>query len=141
MSQENVETVRCLFEAASDGDVGTLFQAADPDCRVYPRPEEPDAAREYRGLDGLMEYLTNWYGQWDEYESEPLEIIDAGEQVLVISRERGRVGRTGIEVVEDFWHSFVLRGGKFLEWHMYDGRAEALEAVGLSEQDIHGHTD
>jgi ketosteroid isomerase-like protein len=140
MSQENVEPVRRLFEAASDGDVGSLFQAADPDCLVYPRLDEPDAAREYRGLDGLMEYLTNWYGQWDEYESEPLEIIDAGEHVLVIARERGRVKRTGLEVVEDFWHSFVLRGGKFLEWHMYGSREEALEALGLSEQDVAGDT-
>jgi ketosteroid isomerase-like protein len=133
MSQENVEIVRRLFKAASDGEVSAWFQAADPDCRIYPRSEEPDAASEYRGLDGLMDYLTNWYGQWDDYESEPIEMIDAGEHVLVVTRERGRVERTGLEVVEDFWHSFVLRGGKVTEWHMYDSRAEAHEAVGLSE--------
>ena len=133
MSQENVEIVRRAFEAASDGDVGVWFQAADPDIRVYPRPEEPDAADEYRGLDGLMEYLTNWYSQWDVYEAEPLEMIDAGEHVLVVARERGRVERTGLEVVEDFSHSFVVRDGKVVEWHMYDSHAEALEAVGLSD--------
>lgn len=133
MSQENVQTLRRLFEAASDGDVGVWFQGADPDIRVYPRPDEPDAADEYRGLDGLMEYLMNWYSQWDVYESEPLEMIDAGEHVLVIARERGRVERTGMEVVEDFTHSFVLRDGKVTEWRMYDSHAEALEAVGLSE--------
>jgi ketosteroid isomerase-like protein len=133
MSQENVQTLRRLFEAASDGDVGVWFQGADPDIRVYPRPDEPDAADEYRGLDGLMEYLMNWYGQWDVYESEPLEMIDAGEHVLVVARERGRVERTGMEIVEDFTHSFVLRDGKVTEWRMYDSHAEALEAVGLSE--------
>jgi ketosteroid isomerase-like protein len=133
MSQENVQTLRRLFEAASDGDVGVWFQAADPDIRVYPRPDEPDAADEYRGLDGLMDYLMNWYSQWDVYESEPLEMIDAGKHVLVIARERGRVERTGMEVVEDFTHSFVLRDGKVTEWRMYDSHAEALEAVGLSE--------
>ena len=131
MSQENVEIVRRVYEAVSDGDVGAWFQAADPDIRVYPRSDEPDAADEYRGLDGVMEYLMNWYGQWDVYESEPLEIIDAGEHVLVDTRERGRVERTGVEVEEDFWHSFVVRGGKVKEWHMYDSRAEALKAVGL----------
>lgn len=79
-----------------------------------------------------MDYLLNWYGQWDAYESEPLEMIDAGAHVLVVARERGRVERTGMEVVEDFCHSFVLRDGKVLEWHMYDSRADALKAVGLS---------
>jgi ketosteroid isomerase-like protein len=125
--------MRRLFEESSSGELSVWFQSADPDCRVYPRPEEPDAAREYRGLDGLMEYLMNWFGQWDSYESDPLEIIDAGEHVLVIARERGRMERTGLEVVEDFCHSFVLRDGKILEWHMYDSRAAALRAVGLAE--------
>ena len=126
-----MEIVRRAWEASSDGDVGVWFQAADPDIRVYPRPEEPDAADEYRGLDGLMDYLLNWYGQWDVYESEPLEMIDAGEHVLVIARERGRVERTGMEVVENFTHSFVLRDGKITEWHMYDSHADALKALGL----------
>jgi ketosteroid isomerase-like protein len=133
MSQQNVEIVRRAWEASSDGDVGVWFQAADPDIRVYPRPEEPDAADEYRGLDGLMDYLVNWYGQWDVYESEPLEMIDAGEHVLVIARERGRVERTGMEVIEDFTHSFVVRDGKIAEWHMYDSHADALKALGLEE--------
>jgi uncharacterized protein len=133
MSQENVETMRRLYDAYSKGDISVWLQGVDPDIRVYPRSEEPDAADEYRGLDGLMEYLANWLGQWDVYESEPLEMIDAGEHVLVIARERGRVERTALEVVEDFTHSFVLRDGKVVEWHMYDSHAKALEAVGLSE--------
>ena|SRR5688572_10535709 len=137
MSQENVEIVRRAWEASSDGDVSAWFQAADPNIRLYPRPEEPDAADEYRGLDGLMEYLTNWYSQWDEYDVEPIEFIDAGKHVLVVARERGRMARTGVEVEGVFSYSFVLRDGKAVEWHMYDSHAEALEAVGLSEQDAH----
>jgi hypothetical protein len=56
MSQENVEIVRGALEASSRGDAGILFRLADPDCRVYPRPAEPDAAAEYSGVgwpDGL----------------------------------------------------------------------------------------
>jgi ketosteroid isomerase-like protein len=140
MSQENLEIVRAAFEAVSDGDAGVFFQMASPDIRVYPRPEEPDAADEYRGLEGLMDYLVNWYGQWDDYDVEPLNLIDAGEQILVITRERGRVRSTGMDLVEDFHHSFVIRDGKAVEWRMYDSRAEALDAVGLSEQDVHSDT-
>src|SRR4051812_40285098 len=100
--------MRRLFDSVADGDMSAWFQAADADIRVYPRPDEPDAANEYRGLEGLMDYLVNWFSQWDVYEFEPREMIDAGEQVLVVARERGRVESTGMEVVEDFWHSFVL---------------------------------
>lgn len=133
MSEENVQTLRRLFDALSEGDVSAWFQGADADIRVHPRSAEPDAADEYRGLDGLMDYLVNWFSQWDSYESEPLEIIDAGEHVLVVARERGRMERTGMEVVEEFWHSFVLRDGKVTEWNMYDSHEDALEAVGLSQ--------
>jgi ketosteroid isomerase-like protein len=125
--------VRGALEASSQGDVGVFFRLADPDCRVYPRPAEPGVAAEYQGLDGLMDYLTNWYSQWDEYEFEPVEIVDAGEYVLVVLRERGRMERTGVEVEHEFSHSFVLRDGQLVEWRAYDGYAEALEAVGLSE--------
>jgi ketosteroid isomerase-like protein len=67
------------------------------------------------------------------YEFEPVGFTDAGEHVVVELRERGRVERTGVEVEEVFSHSFVLLGGKVVEWHMYDSHAEALAAVGLSE--------
>jgi ketosteroid isomerase-like protein len=115
MSQENVEVVRRAFEALAEGDLGILFRLADPDVCVRPRPAEPDAAEEYRGLDGLMEYAINWYSQWDEYESEPIEILDAGDQVVVRARERGFVERTGVEVREDFSHTFRFRDGKVVE--------------------------
>ena len=130
MSQENVEIVRRAFEAASEGDVGVWFQAADPEIRVYPPADEPDAADEYRGLDGLMDYLTNGTASGTSMRWSPVEFADAGKHVLVQVRECGRVERTGVEVEEVFSHSFVLRDGKTVEWHMYDSHAEALEAVG-----------
>jgi hypothetical protein len=52
--------------------------------------------------------------------------------VLVVLRERGRTERTGLEVVEEQSHSFVMCNGKVAEWHMYDSHAEARAAVGLS---------
>ena len=69
----------------AEGDIGALFQFADPEIRVHHRPSEPDAAAEYRGLEGLMDYAVNWYSQWDEYTAQPIEIIDVGEQALVRS--------------------------------------------------------
>jgi ketosteroid isomerase-like protein len=102
----------------------------DPEVRVLPRPAEPDARSEYRGLDELMEYLVNWYGQWEEYDVEPVSIEDVGEYVLAVVRERGRLKGSGLEVQENFSHSFVLRDGKVVEWRMFDSHAEALKALG-----------
>jgi ketosteroid isomerase-like protein len=132
VSSEDVEILRRALDAGSEGDLAAWFQVAHPDIRVYPRPGEPDADKEYRGLDGLMDYAVNWYSQWDEYDFEAVDITDAGEHVLVVLRERGRIQRTGMEVVEELSHSFVMRDGKVAEWHMYDSHEEARAAVGLS---------
>ncbi len=120
-----------MFDASADGDLGVWFRAADPDIRVLPRPAEPDARDEYRGLDELMEYLVNWYAQWEEYEVEAVSLEDVGDHVLAVVRERGRLEGSGLEVEEDFSHSFVLREGKVAEWRMYDSHAEARTALGL----------
>jgi ketosteroid isomerase-like protein len=123
--------VRRAIDESAEGDVGAWFRVTAEDVRVYPRPAEPDAAEVYNGLDGLMEYLTNWYSQWDEYEAELVGLEPAGERVLAVFRERGRVERTGLEVEEEFTHSFLVRDGKIAEWHMYDSNADARAALGL----------
>jgi len=105
----------------------------DPAVRVYPRSEEPGVRAVYDGWDGVMEYMVNWYSQWEDYEVEPLEFLDAGDQVLVVMQERGRMDREGLNVTQEFSHSFKLREGLVVEWRMYDPHEQALEAVGLSE--------
>ena len=131
MERADVEILRQAFAESAEGDVSALFRVAAEDIRVYPRPDEPAVAEQYDGLDGLMEYLTHWYSQWDEYEFELVELEPAGERVLAVLRERGRVERTGIEVVENLTHSFVVRDAKVVEWRMYDSHAEGRAAVGL----------
>jgi hypothetical protein len=49
-----------------------------------------------------MEYMLNWYSQWDDCEAEAVKFLDGGKAVLVVTRERGRMARTGIEVEEEF---------------------------------------
>jgi ketosteroid isomerase-like protein len=66
-------------------------------------------------------------------EIEPLALLDAGDEVLVVLRERGRMGRDGIEVVEEFSHSLKLRDGRMVEWRRYNAHEEGLEALGLRE--------
>ncbi len=131
MSRENMELVRRSWEAFNRQDLDAWFADIDPDVCVYPRPDEPGVKQVYRGHDGLMAYLANWLSQWDRYEAEPLELIDAADRVLVVARERGRLEQQGIEVEQHFDHSFTISAGKIIEWRMYDSHAEALEDLGL----------
>ena len=132
MSQENVEIVRRGMEAFNENDFEGWFAITSTEIKLYPRPDEPGVLPVYEGWDGVMEYMVNWYSQWDDYEGEPVEFLDAGDQVLVVLRERGRM-QQGLEIEQEFSHSFTLRNGQLVEWRMYDSHEQALAAVGLSE--------
>ena len=133
MSQENVEIVRRGMEAFNQNDFEGWFAIASTEIKLYPRPEEPGVLTVYEGWDGVMEYLVNWYSQWEDYEGEPVEFLDAGDQVLVVMRERGRLERADSRSNRSSATRSKLREGSVVEWRMYDSHEQALEAVGLSE--------
>jgi ketosteroid isomerase-like protein len=133
VSQENVEVLRVAFAEMADGDAMAVLRVSDENVRLYPRPEEPGVRPVYEGWEGCMEYFSNWYGQWDAYEISPVEFLDAGDHVVVVLHERGRLERSEIEIKQDFSHSFKLRDRRIIEWRMYDNHDQALDAVGLRE--------
>ena len=75
---------------------------------------------------------------WESFEDNVQELIDAGEQVIVRGDERGRGRTSGVEVE---WAGnagvWTIRDGKIIRVAWFASREEALEAVGLSEQDAH----
>jgi ketosteroid isomerase-like protein len=132
MSREDVDALRATFDAVADGDTMAVLRMMAPEVRVHPRPEEPGVLDVYEGWQGAMDYVANWFGQWEEYEAVPARYIDAGDAVLIVFHERGRMERDSVQVEQDFSHSFRLVDGRIVEWRMYDTHAQALEALGLS---------
>jgi ketosteroid isomerase-like protein len=77
---------------------------------------------------------------FDEFQAIPDQFIEVGsDRVLVLARHGG-IGRgSGARVDAPVGHVVTLRNAKVIEWRAYLDRADALEAVGLSEQDAHAH--
>jgi ketosteroid isomerase-like protein len=146
MSQENVELVLGLYEAvdyvplvrddnrwAGQAEALAPFVHADFECFMYAFGSE----KRYAGLDGLRAFLLDWTAPWATYRMEIEKAIDLGERVLLLNRDRGlREGSTQ-EVAGRIAALFTVRDGKVARLDAYTTRAEALEAVGLSEQDAH----
>ena len=102
MSQENVEIVRSTFEpfdgvnlAAIDWSAEVIREALgrayspDIELTTLAIPLGLDVSDSYRGLDGVVEYLRTWLEPFSEYHVENLDYVDAGECVLVPSRQWG----------------------------------------------------
>ena len=136
MSQENVELVRCRFDAFNRGDLAAMIELTDPAAVWWDRADDPYAGAPHRGRDACMRHLQELL-QDAELQAEPQEFIDAGDRVVVGVRLVGHGRSSGVPFEEFEFHVFTLRMGKVTETHEYRDRAEALEAVGLSEQDAH----
>jgi ketosteroid isomerase-like protein len=131
MSQENVEIVRRAFayEVYGEGDRAEAEALFDPHILIVPAEEGPSY-----GIDAIRDNFEHWKGAWDELEVEVEDVIDAGEdRVLLTAHHRARGRGSGIEVDTRLYSIYTLRGGKVLRTDEYADRAEALRAAGLSE--------
>jgi ketosteroid isomerase-like protein len=128
LSRENVEVVRRCLDDYARGDFGAALQALSPDIEWKPLIPEI-----FRGREGVERFVRRWLGTWDECSSEIDSIIDAGEQVVVLARERGRGRGSGVTVNEPVGQLRTVRDQLVVRVEMYESHAQALEAAGLSE--------
>jgi ketosteroid isomerase-like protein len=130
MSQENVEAVREGFGRFELGDFSGFAELPD-DVEVVTAREMPDAGT-YRG-EAAREWLKAWVDSFDSLTLEPVEILDAGDRVMVEFVQRGtpRGGSTPVELRT--WSVTTRREGAFTRFELFTRRAEALEAAGLRE--------
>jgi hypothetical protein len=85
-----------------------------------------------RGIEGVIRWLEAWHEPFSSIRYEPIELLDAGDR-LVITIEQVATGRaSGVSVRERFSSAVRLERGlvveQFVTWH----REDALEAAGFA---------
>ena len=134
MSQENVELVRLGFEAVLRGDLGLGEEFTLPDAVMVQPPEVPDA-KTYEGAGAIREAMEDWPTQWEDFQMELLDIIDAGDDVVVaVTRHRGRGRESGIEMDFEVFYVYRLSDGRLARLDMFFSREQALEAAGVGSE-------
>jgi ketosteroid isomerase-like protein len=131
MSQENVEIVRRCCEAFDRGDYEAALEALAPDVE-YDLTHFPDGGV-YRGREGVREAFRIWMGTWEEYRQERDELVDAGDEVIVPTREYGRGKGSGVALERGTFGVWTMHDRRAVRIRFYPTMAEALQAVGLSE--------
>jgi ketosteroid isomerase-like protein len=142
MSQENVETVRLMYEAAPElervlDDRGDLsghpwLSLWHPECVLEEMADVPDATA-YRGRDGVADYFERaFHDVWDEWRFAPIAIIGRGDAVFAEVDNRGR-SKSGVEVTLHLFQVFHFREGLIVHATAYLDRQQALTAAALAE--------
>jgi ketosteroid isomerase-like protein len=97
MSQENVEIIRGGFERwteggrTSDAIPGELYaEDVEWDLSAYPLVDFPNRGI---GRDALLSNIAEYFAGWRDYHGDVRELIDAGDDVIVVLHEAARIGR------------------------------------------------
>jgi hypothetical protein len=70
---------------------------------------------------------------WKDQHTEPQEFIPAGEDQVVVPIQIVSIGRDDVETVAHAVLVMTVREGKIAHLKGYQSKAEALEAVGVSQ--------
>ena len=134
MSQENVEIVRDAAAAFNRGDPDAWIEYMADDIDYRAAEGALDDAGPMHGKDAVRAHLQDWLDMFDDFKSEPLELIDAGEdQVIAVVRISGRAKLSGVEADLTYAALYTIRDGKVVRWRAYPDQDSALEAAGLRE--------
>lgn len=92
----------------------------------------------YRGPEQVNEVLKSFREAWENWQWEPQEMFDLDrDQVLVVNRVRMRGRASQVDVQAMGAQVWTIRNGKLESVKLCQSKADALEAVGLSEHDVH----
>ncbi len=132
MSKENVEVVQRQVDAWNRCDLGVWLATFRSDAEIdWSRARGP-----FKGVyRGHGEHEAFWDVFWSTFEDVQIEthgFTEAGSEVVVSNTGHSR-GRQGIEVIARSTFVFTVENGQITRIRLFQERAEALEAVGLSE--------
>ena len=126
-----MDLVERAFDALNRRDVEGFLAYTDPDVVTdWSRAKGPERGT-FRGREEVAVFLRSWWDAFDESVIVVDELIDAGEHVVAAFHGRQR-GRGSGAVVEGRGSVLVwtFRDGRVVSATLYQGRAEALGAVG-----------
>ena len=132
MSKENVEIVRGSIEAWNRRDLTSWAASLHSDVELdWSRSRAPFRGV-YRGRDGIETFWGLFWATFMDVQIEIHSFTEAGSEVVVSNTAHMR-GREGIEVVARSALAHTVEHGQITRLRLFQGQAEALEAVGLSE--------
>jgi len=133
VSQENVETIRTVFEVFNREGFEATVPFLTPDTVWYPFPEWPGDS-EYHGPAGARRQVAEWTENFDDYRWEVDDVIESGEAVVLLARHTGRIKGAGTRVEQRISAVFTDFDGEgrtgrawfFLSWEEAREKADSL---------------
>ena len=131
MSQENVATVRRLYDAFAAGDVPTILGLMSPDIVWNEAENFPYADNNpYRGPEAILTGVFGRLGtEWSGFGAHPEEFLDAGDTIVVLGRYSGTCVATGKAMDAQMAHVVRVADGKITDFQHYTDTLQVARAM------------
>jgi ketosteroid isomerase-like protein len=112
----------------------TLEPLVKPDVEVVRiGPEYTGEGVTYRGLEGFLEFWTDWLEPWASFSIETEAILDAGDKVVQVARQTGRTDDQSAPIESQGAAVMTFQDGRLTRIEFHLDRERAMKAAGLSE--------
>jgi ketosteroid isomerase-like protein len=124
-----IEFLRRGYEALQRGDLETFKELArerlDPNFEFHLVWD----GRVLRGYEGTLEWLSDTRETWQDYRQDVEEIVDLGENVVVVLRLSARGSGSGVPVAQELAVVWTFEGEQAVCARSFSSAAEALESA------------
>ncbi|MGH3071924.1 MAG: nuclear transport factor 2 family protein [Gaiellaceae bacterium] len=126
----NIDATRRSYEAFARGDMDGVVADMHPEIEWHQAQGLPHGGL-YHGLDEVRRAIFDPLDEewWDDFSADPDELLDAGDEVIVIGRYRGRAKGTGKRLDVPFVHVWTYRNGKATRFRQFLDTAGWIDAL------------
>jgi ketosteroid isomerase-like protein len=125
----NVEIVRTFYDSVAGGDLEGALALLTDDCAWTEMDGFPYAGT-HTGPDEVRENVfARFPAEWDSFDLEVEEILDAGDSVVGIGTYSGTYAATGRSMRARVAHVWRLAGGKVVSFEQFTDTLRVGEAV------------
>jgi ketosteroid isomerase-like protein len=132
MSEEDVEIVKEFSRRFAEGGHVTR-EYFDSEIVWDTTASGMPGAGIYEGWDGVRRFWVDWLEPWEDYEIEYDEFSAEGDDVMCVFRQAATGKGSGIRSEIEFFALWHLEASKVVRFRLFESRAQALEAAGLSQ--------
>jgi ketosteroid isomerase-like protein len=134
MSEETIQRARWMVDLFNAGEIEEALAGVSDDFEMDWSNSIGPLKGIYRGRAGALELWRSFTEVWESIRWEPEEILDVGdERVIVVNQVRMRGRDSGVEVNATGAQLWTFKDGIPTRVMLYQSKADALEATGLSE--------
>ena len=123
------------YQAVNRGDLDVLLVVYHEDVITCFDPKTglapPDLAGEHRGHRGFRLLWDQWNTAWDDLRFEPLELVDAGDRMVVTVKMSARGAGSAVATTMTYFEVYTLRDGRIARHDNFVEEAAAMRAAGL----------